>query len=74
MPGAQPLHGPPQLSDQDVMLELFAVADEVTRLHVQAAQLAMRLDALASVIADRWQPESLAVIDERDRREMEATR
>jgi hypothetical protein len=58
-------HGPPQTSDQEVVLELFALADELTRLHAQTAHLATRLDALAGLIAERWQPYGSAVIDER---------
>lgn len=62
---AQP-HGPETMDDEDAVLELFEIADELTRIHTRTGELSIRLDRLAGLIGERWAPSALERLDDRD--------
>jgi hypothetical protein len=66
--------GRTEVSDEEIVLELFALSDEATRVARRAAELSLRLDQLSGLIAERWQPQVLELIENDDRLVIEAER
>jgi hypothetical protein len=59
-----------ETTDDDVLLSLFELADEATRLHDRSAELALQLDQLAGLIGERWARGALDRIEETERAEI----
>jgi hypothetical protein len=59
-------------SDQEILEELFAIADDISSLHRRSGELAIRLDQLLGVAAERWANEALDRIDQQERAELAA--
>jgi hypothetical protein len=62
------------LNDEELVRAIFDACDDASRLARQATEVAISLDRLASATAERWAPDALAQIDERERLELHAER
>lgn len=62
------------MTASELVIRLFDLADEATRLSTRSAALAMQLDRLAEQVGEQWAPDALERIDDRDRREFAAER
>lgn len=56
--------------DEQLLREIFQACDEASRLARRSTELAISLDRLAGIAAERWAREALDKIDADERAEM----
>lgn len=63
-----------ELSDEELVRAIFDACDDASRVARQATEVAILLDRLASVAAERWAPDALDRIIGREQIELHAER